>query len=79
MDTTTNPGADYTPEETVFMLAMDRYKRVNNRRFPSWREVLGVLQALGYRQVEAAAFTPARAKEVFQTWYSDDDRRKTRR
>lgn len=47
------PGARYTPDEVEFMLAMDRYKRVNRRPFPTWHEVLGVLVSLGYRKVPA--------------------------
>ncbi len=42
---------DYNDEETVFMKAMDRYKRENRRPFPTWSEVLEVLRALGYRKV----------------------------
>lgn len=46
-----NPGAEYTPEEQEFMLALDRYKRSNQRPFPSWSEVLNVAIALGWRKV----------------------------
>ena len=46
-----NLGSDYTEPELEFMLAMDRYKRSHQRPYPSWREVLRVLHALGYRQV----------------------------
>lgn len=42
---------DYSDEETIFMKAMDRYKRDNRRPFPTWSEVLEVLRALGYRKV----------------------------
>ncbi|GBD37244.1 hypothetical protein HRbin36_02374 [bacterium HR36] len=42
---------DYTAEEIEFMRAMDHYKRVNRRPFPTWSEVLEVLLALGYRKV----------------------------
>lgn len=44
-------GRDYTDEEVVFLLAMDRYKRLRQRPFPTWREVLNVLLSLGYRRV----------------------------
>jgi hypothetical protein len=43
-------GADYTPDEIEFMMAMDRYKRRHGRPFPTWREVLAVLRGLGYRK-----------------------------
>lgn len=37
-------------EELEFIRAIERYKRVNHRPFPSWSEVLGVLKGLGYRR-----------------------------
>ena len=33
-----------------FVLAIDDYKRVNNRPFPSWSEVFEVIRFLGYRR-----------------------------
>jgi hypothetical protein len=38
-------------EQLDFILAMDEYKRVNNRPFPTWTEVLDVVLFLGYRKV----------------------------
>lgn len=34
-----------------FVLAVDEYKRVNNRPFPTWSEVFELIQFLGYRKV----------------------------
>lgn len=34
-----------------FVLAIDDYKRMNNRPFPSWSEVFEIIQYLGYRKV----------------------------
>lgn len=34
-----------------FVLAVDEYKRVNNRPFPTWSEVFEVIRHLGYRKV----------------------------
>lgn len=34
-----------------FVLAIDEYKRVNNRPFPSWSEVFEIIRYLGYRKV----------------------------
>lgn len=42
---------DYSDAEVDFMRAMDEYKRLNRRPFPTWSEVLEVLNALGYRKV----------------------------
>lgn len=37
-------------EQLEFIKAMDEYKRVNRRPFPSWTEVLDVMLYLGYRK-----------------------------
>jgi hypothetical protein len=38
-------------EQFEFLMAIDEYKRANNRPFPTWTEVLEVIKALGYRKV----------------------------
>ncbi len=38
-------------EQLEFIKAVDEYKRVNNRPFPTWTEVLDVVLYLGYRKV----------------------------
>lgn len=38
-------------EQFEFLLAIDEYKKENNRPFPTWTEVLEVVKALGYRKV----------------------------
>jgi len=42
---------EMTEEQFEFLMAVDQYKRVNNRPFPTWTEVLDVIHALGYRKV----------------------------
>src|SRR5262245_65202514 len=42
---------DYTGNEVEFMRAMDTYKRLSGRQFPTWSEVLEVIHAMGYRLV----------------------------
>jgi hypothetical protein len=54
---------DYNDEETLFMKAMDRYKRENRRPFPTWSEVLEVLRSLGYRKVAEPTELPGGKKE----------------
>ncbi len=34
-----------------FVMAIDDYKRANERPFPSWSEVFEIIQYLGYRKV----------------------------
>ena len=41
---------DYTPDEVEFMGAIDEYKRLNGRMFPTCSEVLEVLKKLGYER-----------------------------
>ena len=38
-------------EQFEFLMAVNEYKRVNKRPFPTWTEVLDVIKALGYRKV----------------------------
>ncbi len=38
-------------EQFEFIMAIDQYKRVNQRPFPTLTEVLEVVKALGYRKV----------------------------
>ena len=41
---------EMTQEQNLFLMAIDAYKRVNERPYPSWTEVLEVLRKLGYRK-----------------------------
>lgn len=40
-----------TGEQFDFVLAIEEYKKVNARPFPTWTEVLDIIHALGYRKV----------------------------
>jgi len=42
---------EMTDEQFEFIMAINEYKRVNKRPFPTWTEVLDVVRALGYRKV----------------------------
>lgn len=44
------PQHDLAADEVEFALTMERYVRLGHP-FPTWREVLLVLKALGYRKV----------------------------
>lgn len=37
-------------EQFLFVKAIDAYKRVNDKPYPSWTEVLEVIRKLGYRK-----------------------------
>jgi hypothetical protein len=55
----TPPGHDAQAEEVAFLKAMDEYKRVNRRPFPTVIEVLDVLRSLGYRKTAEPTQVPA--------------------
>ena len=38
-------------EQFQFLMAIDEYKKKNDRPFPTWTEVLEVVKAMGYRKV----------------------------
>ena len=42
---------DYTDQEIQFMHAMDEYKQLSGRMFPTCSEILEVLKKIGYRQI----------------------------
>ena len=41
---------EMSSEQFLFVSAIDAFKRVNNRPFPTWTEVLEVIRKLGYRK-----------------------------
>ncbi len=43
---------EMTDEQFEFLMAINEYKKLNKKAFPSWTEVLDVIKALGYRKVE---------------------------
>ncbi len=46
---------EFNQEQFEFVMAMDEYKRANDRPFPTWTEVLEVIKYLGYRKVADTA------------------------
>lgn len=42
---------EMSDEQFEFLMAINEYKRVNKRPFPTWTEILDVMKALGYRKV----------------------------
>lgn len=53
-----------TDEQFEFIMAVDRYKKENQRPFPTWTEVLEVIKALGYRKVaEPESLKPFKKEE----------------
>jgi hypothetical protein len=44
---------EMTAEQFEFCMAIETYKKVNKKMFPTWTEVLEVITQLGYKKVEA--------------------------
>ena len=42
---------EMSDEQFEFLMAINEYKQKNSRPFPTWTEVLELIQALGYRKV----------------------------
>jgi hypothetical protein len=42
---------EMTAEQFEFVMAIETYKKVNKRLYPTWTEVLEVVRQLGYRKV----------------------------
>lgn len=43
---------EMTTEQFEFIMAIETYKKVNKKMYPTWTEVLEVIQQLGYRKIE---------------------------
>ena len=52
-----------------FIMAIDEYKRINDRPFPSWSEIFEIVQYLGYRKVadRAVHINTASGAEVLKS------------
>ncbi len=46
---------EMTAEQFEFIKAIEMYKKVNRRMYPTWTEVLEVIEQLGYEKVRARA------------------------
>lgn len=50
---TANRPDEMQPDVLEFITAIDEYKRVHQRPFPTWSEVLDIVKGLGYGKVGA--------------------------
>jgi hypothetical protein len=39
-----------TPEQFLFLMAIDTFKKSNDRMYPTWTDILEVIRLLGYRK-----------------------------
>lgn len=45
---------EMTTEQFLFLRAIETFKRVNNRHYPNWTDVLEVVRLLGYRKTASS-------------------------
>jgi len=50
--TRTAEEGEMSGEQFLFIKAIDAYKRVNDKPYPTWTEVLEVVRKLGYRKTQ---------------------------
>jgi hypothetical protein len=48
---------EMTEEQFLFLMAIDLFKQVNGKTFPSWTDVLEVIRKLGYRKTMPSELT----------------------
>jgi hypothetical protein len=41
---------ELTPEQFMFLMAIDAFKKSNERMYPTWSDVLEVIRLMGYRK-----------------------------
>jgi hypothetical protein len=49
---------EMTTEQFEFVMAIEEYKRANQKTFPTWTEVLEVIKILGYHKESSSAPAP---------------------
>lgn len=54
---------ELTPEQFLFVIAIDEFKKGNNKTFPTWTDVLEVIRLLGYRKTQPSELNLLRAED----------------
>ena len=52
-----------TPEQFLFVLAIDAFKKANDKMYPTWTDVLEVVRLLGYRKTQASQLNIRNAED----------------
>lgn len=52
-----------TQEQFLFLMAIDAFKKANNRPYPTWSDVLEVIRLLGYRKTMPMELTLRNAED----------------
>lgn len=54
---------DMTKEQFMFLVAVDEFKKANDKTFPTWTDVLEVIRLLGYRKTMPSELNLRRAED----------------
>lgn len=54
---------EMSQEQFLFVMAIDAFKRVNGKTFPTWTDVLEVIRKLGYRKTMPSELTLGKRAE----------------
>ena len=54
---------EMTKEQFMFLMAIDEFKKANNKSFPSWTDVLEVIRLLGYRKTMPSELQLSRCED----------------
>ena len=54
---------EHTPEQFLFVKAIEAFKQANGKTFPTWTDVLEVVRLLGYRKTQAHAISDLDAED----------------
>lgn len=54
---------EMTQEQFLFLMAIDAFKKANNRPYPTWSDVLEVIRLLGYRKTMPMELTLRNAED----------------
>lgn len=54
---------EMTQEQFLFLMAIDAFKRVNGKTFPTWTDVLEIVRRLGYRKVQRSELNLPQAED----------------
>ncbi|MCC6428434.1 MAG: hypothetical protein IT435_16650 [Phycisphaerales bacterium] len=58
---------ELTTEQFLFVIAIDEFKKANNKTFPSWTDVLEVIRLLGYRKTQPSDLHLQRAEDWMES------------
>lgn len=54
---------ELTQEQFLFLMAIEGFKKANNKTYPAWTDVLEVVRLLGYRKVQRSAIVVRGAED----------------